>query len=320
MSVKTCFSIFCLCTLAALGAAVASAPTPAQAQQPTEHEYVFLLGLKEASLRTEPQAKAMAARLRERLIAARLPDHRIEVNARRAEVKVEVQTSLRRELVQSLLTARGEVRIVSVSPATEELSRLRANLPPQISLGWEQIGDRQEVFLQSEDRSALARFVESVSWVLPSHKIMVGPASPSGEAQGWRTWVLANDGLALGKEGLREVKLGDGLHPYYHYVTAWWGELTPAQAKAQPEGVLGGSGGLEAMTRESQGRRLVLLVDGHIVLALGEVPVSEKGSLMLKLPQGTPERQLSYGRQVAAMMAGDAHPCPVVVVRAQTLR
>jgi hypothetical protein len=319
VSLKTCLSIVCLCT-AAVAATVTCEPVVAQAQQPAEHEYVFLLGLKEAPLRTEPQARALAARLRQRLLAARLPDHRIQVNARRAEVKVEVQTSLRRELVQSLLTARGAVRIVSVSPASEDLSRLRANLPPQVTLGWEQLGDRQEVFLQSEDRSTLARFVESVSWVLPSQKLVVGPSSPSGEAEGWRTWVLAKDGLELGKAGLREVKLGDGGHPYYHYVTAWWGELTAAQSEALPEGVLGGSAGLEAMTRDSQGRRLLLMVDGHAVLALGQVPVSDKGSLMLKLPQGGPERQLNYGRQVAAMMASQAHPCPLVVVRAQTLR
>jgi hypothetical protein len=105
----------------------------------------------------------------------------------------------------------------------------------------------------------------------------VGPAAWNQEVEGWRTWALSKEALALEGVGLREVELQRGAHPNYYYLTTWWDDLSRAEAAALPAGALAGREGLETLIQQAQGRRLLLLIDGRVVLALGEVEEARGG-------------------------------------------
>jgi hypothetical protein len=291
---------------------------PGWAQDTSEPEHHFLLGLKDPSRRNEAEARALAERLRARLHAARLPEHRVEVDREHFEVRVEVQSGLKRELVESLLVARGQARIVLAAPSLEDLGKLHGRLPEAVSPGLELVGERQEIYLQSPDRASLERFAESVSWVLPGQTLAVGPAAWNQEVEGWRTWALSKEALALEGVGLREVELQRGAHPNYYYLITWWDDLSRAEAAALPAGALAGREGLETLIQQAQGRRLLLMIDGRVVLALGEVEEAREGKLMMRLPRVEEARQLLMARQIAGLLASPPHPCALAVIRSET--
>lgn len=265
----------------------------------------FVLGLKDPALRNEQGAQALADRLRERLLAARLTEHRIKVDPARGEVEVRVHAPMSPDELRALLTERGQLELVSAAPDPPELGDLRELLPPEVGLGLESGG--QGVFLQANDRAALERFVGGVA--LSDRRLLVGPM-PSGEL-GVRTWVVEQNTGWLGSRGLKLVTLSDGAHPNYHHLTACWGEA-PEPHAAAPE--LEGEGGMLTLLQRAQGRKLLVVVDGRLELVLTPPREPEDGCLPLRLPRASPQAQLSQGRRLAALLASP-HPCAVVVVR-----
>lgn len=299
-----------------------------------ELEHHFLLGLKAPSMRTRVEATKLAERLRTRLQAARMPNFRVSVDKDRPEVRVKVHTELGRRFVQRILTARGEVLLVPVAPNKEELQELKSSLPPDVMLGFDPFGAEDGYYLLSDKRSKVEQVARGLS--LAGFHIFVG-AVPSGEVdEGYRTWLVADGASALTQEGLASIAITSGSHPNYYYLTANWSDQVAKNAGAPAKLAnkkhwgdakdlfgssskrVGGASGLEIVSREAEGRRLLLLVDGHPVLALRRTSVTTEGQLTIPVLGKSAKDQFTVARQIAAMMSTAPHPCALAVIEAKS--
>lgn len=274
----------------------------------------FLLGLKDPALRTEQGARALAERLQARLRAARLQSHKVAVDARRGEVKVEVHTEVPIEEVKTILIAQGQVRLVPSALDVKELEGVKEILPKGLQVGRRNVGRQggSDVFLYGKDRQKLQEMVDKLS--LWNYNILVGPVLGSQNAQiaGFRTWLIRQGEPGLGAAGLKAAAIANGTHPNYHYVTIFWGEAP------QKKGALSGVTGLHALTRAHVGGHLLLVVDGVLEHVVEVTRVAESGQINIILPPGRAEDQLSRARRIAGLLGGGQHPCEIVLISART--
>jgi hypothetical protein len=273
-------------------------PTICEAQT-KEERLEFLLGLKDPALRNEQGAKALAHRLRDRLRAARLQEHRVEVVAARGEVRVTVETKLPAARLEAMLKARGEVLLVPAASNVKDLKDLAPLLPDGVHLGQRLlVSGETDLFLHSKRRALLEKTVDKLS--LWSFDVVIGPlVEDERRLAGFRTWMLKRGGASLNSKGLEGASVVSGVHPNYHFVTLSWVDS-----------------GLAALTRESEGGALLLVVDGVLEHVLSVDRSTEDGQMKVLLPALGASQQLSRAQMMAGVLGSAAHPCEIVVLSA----
>ena len=262
----------------------------------------FLFGLKQPELRTEEGAKALAQRVRARLRAAQLQEHKVEVVARNAEVRVSVQTSASMADLRTMLTSRGEVKLV---PAVMDVNELKDIVP--LLRGGVQLGQRQtalgelDLFLHSKKRGALEEAVKKLSFW--NFDVVIGPLlGDDTRVEGFRTWMIQRGGPSLGSKALDGASVVSGTHPNYHFVALSWSQASDDGASA-----------LMSLTGK-EGGALLLLVDGVLrhVVELGQG--AQSGQMKVLLPAMSARDQLQRARLTAGILGSAAHPCEIVVL------
>lgn len=280
--------------------------TPARAAAAGE-SHAFVLGFKDPELRTEEQLLAMERRLRARLLAAQILDHRIKVDRRDVEVRVDVTSTLSRKVLRELLTARGQMRIVAARPGPEAFEGLRASLPEKVAIGYRRTRGETDVFFYGEDRATLAEVARKISmW---DQELLIGPPARDDQVKGWRTWLIAAEGAQLDARGLDAVKIVAGTHPNYHHIVAHWSRASSDDAHPV------GQKALRQMTDADGSVHLLLVIDGRLehIIQVGDVVLD--GQLHILMPPGSDRDQFAAAQRWAALMAAPPHPCEIVVIR-----
>lgn len=268
----------------------------------------FVLGLRDKALRTPDGARALEERLRARLSAAHLFDHRTRIDREHGEVWIEVASDMTPDALQTLLIARGEASFVPVGGGGELLADLRDSLPGGVELVYGRGPREVDLYLFSPDREPLERYVAQLA--LGEYRVVVGPTGRGDVEQGFRTYLIPSDGKTLGLNGLEAVQVHDGVFPNYHWVRAFWTDLDQIEV----EGRLAGRAGLQTFTEGIAPGRMLLSVDGRVWASIGVHRPQEDGQLSIQVSAPTAQLQRDTARLIAAFLADDAHPCEIVVV------
>lgn len=283
-------------------------PQPAQAEKQLQRAR-WVLGLKDPDLRNKAGADALLQRLRARLLAARLTEFDLRIDAKRGELLLDVTSDLADADLRRLLLAPGEVALWPVASGVEIFAELRDLLPEDVELVYGRDHGRLDVHLISPSRASLARFVDQLT--LADHHVIVAPERPEDPASPWRTWLVARAAKPLGIDGLGTAQLHAGVHPAYYSVQAWWGE--PKLETPSPD-QLAGTEGLRALTEAAAPGALLLVVDGEVEAVVRVVQPIEDGHLLVRASGVTPEAQRTSARLLAGWLAAAPHPCDVVIV------
>lgn len=278
------------------------------ALQAQETRYTFLLGLQDKALRSSEGAQALEDRLIGRLNAAHLFDHRTRIDRKRGEVWVEVGTELSEEVLLTLLTGRGDAEFLPVARGGEVLGDLRGALPEGVELVYGRGARELDIYLYSADRATLEGWVSQLA--LSDYRMFVGPTGRGDVDAGFRSYLVARTAKVLGVSGLEAVQLHDGVFPNYHWVSAFWVDTE----RSEVEGRLAGRAGLQAMTGALTPGRMLLAVDGRVWATMSIQRNHEEGQLAIRVTSSSRQAQRDAARIIAAFLAGEVHPCDIVVV------